>query len=157
MLKSSKHISGWCDKHVKSIVYQMLCGLLYMQVLFFSPLLFQPLECEPHSPRPQALQHSPRRQLQRQNHRLRPRSANRLLRSHPPTTQLHGLGSPRAYAGAPIDAARRHALVPRPRAHHATKPLQRVDRHVVRRLHHGVSSPRDSSRRNCCRRWRRTR
>ena len=33
MLRSSKRISGWCDKHVKSIVYQMLCGLLYMQVL----------------------------------------------------------------------------------------------------------------------------
>lgn len=32
VLKSYKKIPGWCDKHVKSIIYQMLCGLLYMQV-----------------------------------------------------------------------------------------------------------------------------
>ena len=32
VLKSYKKIAGWCDKHVKSIIYQMLCGLLYMQV-----------------------------------------------------------------------------------------------------------------------------
>lgn len=32
MLKTWKRISGWCDKHIKSILYQILCGLLYMQV-----------------------------------------------------------------------------------------------------------------------------
>ena len=31
MLKSWKKIDGWCDKHVKSITYQILCGLLYIQ------------------------------------------------------------------------------------------------------------------------------
>ncbi|KNB43845.1 mitogen-activated protein kinase [Blastocystis sp. subtype 4] len=31
VMKSYKRIDGWCDKHVKSVVYQMLCGLLYMQ------------------------------------------------------------------------------------------------------------------------------
>ena len=32
VLKSWKKINGWCDKHVKSIVYQTLCGLLYIHV-----------------------------------------------------------------------------------------------------------------------------
>ncbi len=30
-MKNSELIEGWCDTHVKYIVYQMLCGLLYMQ------------------------------------------------------------------------------------------------------------------------------
>ena len=40
VLKTYKKIAGWCDKHVKSIIYQMLCGLLYMQVglLTFIPV-----------------------------------------------------------------------------------------------------------------------
>lgn len=119
--------------------------------------LSSPPEREPHSSRSQALQHPPRRQLQRENRRFRPGPADQLPHAHPPAAQLDGLGGPRADAGAPIDAACRHALVPRSRAHHAAKPLQRVHRHVVRRLHHGGLSPRDSCRRSCCRRWRRTR
>ncbi|KAK8801135.1 hypothetical protein WA158_001905 [Blastocystis sp. Blastoise] len=33
IIKSARKINGWGSRHVKSIIYQMLCGLLYMQSL----------------------------------------------------------------------------------------------------------------------------
>lgn len=33
IVKNASKISGWGLKHVKYITYQLLCGLLYMQVL----------------------------------------------------------------------------------------------------------------------------
>ena len=32
-MKNYTHIQGWGERHVKSLLYQLLCGLLYMQVL----------------------------------------------------------------------------------------------------------------------------
>lgn len=32
IVKNSQRISGWGERHVKSLLYQLLCGLLYMQV-----------------------------------------------------------------------------------------------------------------------------
>ena len=31
MVKNYQRITGWGPKHVKFIIYQLLCGLLYMQ------------------------------------------------------------------------------------------------------------------------------
>lgn len=33
IVRNSQRISGWGEQHVKSLLYQILCGLLYMQVL----------------------------------------------------------------------------------------------------------------------------
>lgn len=35
IVKNSRKITGWSATHVKYIVYQMLCGLYYMQVFYF--------------------------------------------------------------------------------------------------------------------------
>ena len=35
IVKNASRISGWGLKHVKYIIYQLLCGLLYMQVFAF--------------------------------------------------------------------------------------------------------------------------
>ena len=32
IVRNSQRISGWGEQHVKSLLYQILCGLLYMQV-----------------------------------------------------------------------------------------------------------------------------
>ena len=32
IVKNYHHIQGWGERHVKSLLYQLLCGLLYMQV-----------------------------------------------------------------------------------------------------------------------------
>ena len=36
-MKNYTHIQGWGERHVKSLLYQLLCGLLYMQVLLLTP------------------------------------------------------------------------------------------------------------------------
>ena len=33
IVRNSDKITGWGEQHVKSLLYQILCGLLYMQVL----------------------------------------------------------------------------------------------------------------------------
>lgn len=32
IVRNSDKITGWGEQHVKSLLYQILCGLLYMQV-----------------------------------------------------------------------------------------------------------------------------
>lgn len=41
ILKNYNRISGWGERHVKSLLYQLLCGLLYMQVVLSQPPLPQ--------------------------------------------------------------------------------------------------------------------
>lgn len=35
IVKNSQRINGWGERHVKSLLYQLLCGLLYMQVILY--------------------------------------------------------------------------------------------------------------------------
>ena len=55
VLRNSKRISNWGEAHVRSIMYQLMCGLLYLQVaLSFA----HDSEWEHRSSRPEAVQNS---------------------------------------------------------------------------------------------------
>ena len=141
---------------MKSLLYQLLCGLLYMQSGNLVHRDLKPSNILVNSKCDvKIIDFGLARQMNPQYKEAKETRVATLPPRHVGRRGGRGCAGRETVDGAAVDAARGDALVPRARTHPPPAVLQRRDRHLVRRLHSRRVALRLLHRRSCCRRWNR--